>query len=619
MTLTAEHTTTPGLTVASAADTPLWRQALDAFMTGVDYIPAWAWLLGFTVLTTVVLVLRSRAAKAIRAAGRASTGKTTTDDEGEEYGALFKATVTAAVLFWVAVLAGSFRSLIEFAEDTLHWKDGWQFLVPATLDGVAVTFGFLAFLAIKRKRSPARAYRVVWGATIASALINFTHEAGAAGGSALGGGYFALLSLFGMAILHELLDLFGEGAALVIRVNPVFGIRWVTWPSNTAAAWLAWRNHPPRPLRADPTDEQKAWYGSVRHAVAHLEAVRRAKRIARYRLDVPAAALPAAGWARIWPWLRVRQLDTALTDLRQTTAEERTTLRTEAAEAQARLVKVAADELAAAQERFAADLARVHAELDRVSGELAATTDLFNSASAELDQAHANGTAAEARATTAEADADRARTDATAARQTAADRADEITRLAGELRAAQHDSGRLAARLDQVRADADRAAADALRQLDVLADRHAAELSATTERLARERDAAVEAAHASAAASRPVSAPAGGAHGSAASGQPASAGRSGGERSGGGSANRSPSSPPWSAQQERAFKLRDADKKKWTFDAIAAEVGAGESSVRRWFDNRRKHLDSLAAVPTSLIPAPKEPALSGTNGTPVTR
>jgi hypothetical protein len=43
------------------------------------------------------------------------------------------------------VLAGSFHGLIAFGRNMLDWKDGSECLVPGTLDGVSVTFGFLAF------------------------------------------------------------------------------------------------------------------------------------------------------------------------------------------------------------------------------------------------------------------------------------------------------------------------------------------------------------------------------------------------------------------------------------------------------------------------------------------
>ncbi len=36
----------------------------------------------------------------------------------------------------------------------LGWDAGWQYLVPGTLDGVSVTFAFLAFRAVQMKKAP---------------------------------------------------------------------------------------------------------------------------------------------------------------------------------------------------------------------------------------------------------------------------------------------------------------------------------------------------------------------------------------------------------------------------------------------------------------------------------
>jgi hypothetical protein len=69
------------------------------------------------------------------------------------------------------------------------------------------------------------------------------------------------------------------------RENPKFGLRWLTWPSNTSLAAIAWRNHPP----AEGTP------GTVPAAVANLNRVREMKRAARVASRVPAA--PSAALA----------------------------------------------------------------------------------------------------------------------------------------------------------------------------------------------------------------------------------------------------------------------------------------------------------------------------------
>lgn len=178
--------------------------------------------------------------------------------------ALTVASMIPAILFWAMVLAGSFRGLVAFGRNTLRWQDGWEYLVPGSLDGVSVTFALLAFRAIRKQKAPDRSYRVVWGAAITSALVNFSYEYSASNHNLVAGAYLALLSLFGMVMFHEFLAQFEEGSKYVRRRKPSFGMRWITWPHNTFCAWLAWNNHPPANGTA----------ATVHNAVANLERVR---------------------------------------------------------------------------------------------------------------------------------------------------------------------------------------------------------------------------------------------------------------------------------------------------------------------------------------------------------
>src|SRR6266550_1505069 len=109
------------------------------------------------------------------------------------------------------------------------------------------------------------------GAALASATVNFTDEYGHSGHNAVAGGYLGLLSLFGMVMFHEFLDQFEEGTGYVKRENPKFGLRWLTWPTNTFCAAVAWRNHP----LAEGTP------ATVRNAVTNLGRVRAIKAAAR--------------------------------------------------------------------------------------------------------------------------------------------------------------------------------------------------------------------------------------------------------------------------------------------------------------------------------------------------
>jgi Protein of unknown function (DUF2637) len=213
----------------------------------VGRVPAGVWMLLAVVNLVATVLTWSVARRRMRRAGERAAdpqlvagGAPRTRDT-----ALTVASMIPAALFWAMVLAGSFHGLVSFGRSVLGWHAGWEYLVPGTLDGVSVTFAFLAFRAVRVKKAPDRCYRVVWGAAIASATVNFAYECTHSGHNVIAGGYLALLSLFGMVMLHEFLDQFEEGAAYVKRDNPKFGLRWITWPTNTFCAAVAWRNYPP--------------------------------------------------------------------------------------------------------------------------------------------------------------------------------------------------------------------------------------------------------------------------------------------------------------------------------------------------------------------------------------
>lgn len=294
---------TPATATPDASDGKL-QAAWDAVRAALDGIPTWTWVLAigaFTVVTILCLpMLRAQAFKA----GARDSKKQLTDEDRKDRRLLIAALIPA-VGFWLAVLIGSGRGLIAFGRDDLNWVGGWEFLVPFTLDGVAISFGLLAFRAVRKQRSPDRAVRIAGGAMIASSAINFLHEVG---GSKLGAAYLAILSLLGMLIFDELLAQFEEGAAYITRQYPKFGLRWITWPTNTVCAWFAWRNHPPE-QDVDAT---------IRVAVANLDRVRGNKARTRAEsVDQP------TWWVRINPVLRTGQLATALTEQRTAAASER--------------------------------------------------------------------------------------------------------------------------------------------------------------------------------------------------------------------------------------------------------------------------------------------------------
>jgi hypothetical protein len=239
----------------------------------VGQVPAGVWVL-LAVANMVVTVLTwSAARRRMRRAGERAAdphlvagGAARTRDT-----ALTVASMIPAGLFWAMVLAGSLHGLVAFGRSVLGWHAGWEYLVPGTLDGVSVTFAFLAFRAVRKQKAPDRCYRVVWGAAVASATVNFAYEYTHSGHNIVAGGYLALLSLFGMVMLHEFLNQFEEGTAYVKRGSPKFGLRWITWPTNTFCATVAWRNYPP----AEGTS------ATILNAVANLDRVRALKQAAR--------------------------------------------------------------------------------------------------------------------------------------------------------------------------------------------------------------------------------------------------------------------------------------------------------------------------------------------------
>jgi hypothetical protein len=108
--------------------------------------------------------------------------------------ALTLASLVPAALFWGMILAGSFRGLVAFGQTVLDWNGGAEYLVPGTLDGVSITFAFLAFRAVHKRRDPSRCFRVVWAASLSSATVNFAYEYSYTHHNVITGIYLALLS-----------------------------------------------------------------------------------------------------------------------------------------------------------------------------------------------------------------------------------------------------------------------------------------------------------------------------------------------------------------------------------------------------------------------------------------
>jgi hypothetical protein len=203
----------------------------DGILEAADGVPSGAWLLAS--IAAVVATWRVAGTRMRRAGERAADPTLVARSSRAKDTTLTVAAMVPAVLFWAMVLAGSFRGLVAFGRTTLRWEDGWEYLVPGSLDGVSVTFALLAFRAVRKQKAPDRCYRVVWAAAIAAATVNFNYEYAASGQNLVAGAYLALLSLFGMFMFHEFLHQFEEGTGYIKRGKPAFGLRWITWPTNT--------------------------------------------------------------------------------------------------------------------------------------------------------------------------------------------------------------------------------------------------------------------------------------------------------------------------------------------------------------------------------------------------
>lgn len=338
------------------ADSPWWVKAALA-------------ALGLAGMATPVI-----AGARISRRRRNTTGPLTAKDRR-----MFAAALGFGAFFWLAVMAVSSRGLINFGRHTLNWHDGWEYLVPLTLDGAALAFGVLAFRAISKGTNPDRAMRIVWLATAASAAINFGNEAGGTAGSMLGAGYLAFMSYLCMAMFHEFLHQFEDanGEGWIKRDNPKFGMRWLTWPTNTACAWFAWRNYPPV---ADTL-------ATITNAVSHLETVRAAKRARlaeRFATDERGPALP---------WQRINQL-------RQVVEEQAKRLDDYRADAEANCQSLAehgavVTELQTAHDNLAANAAALAADKQALTVALAAQEAAAAAAIAEKEFAYEEAAKAE--------------------------------------------------------------------------------------------------------------------------------------------------------------------------------------------------------------------------------
>lgn len=244
---------------------------MDLEQLTTTWVPTWVMVLVVSILTISLLigVPLARSAGRRRGVRLANPGAYATRADKAKDTGLFLAALIPTLLVWLAVMGVSFIGLTGFANDVMGWDHWTNILVPLSLDGISISFGAWAFVAVKRGRHPGRAYKIVLAAATVSATLNFVH--GRDKWSIWAGLYLAFLSFAGMAMFHELLDQFMAGyddeVALKTRY-PRFGQRWFYAPISTFAARRAWIVHPPA----------EGMRPSVRNALTHLEDTREAKR-----------------------------------------------------------------------------------------------------------------------------------------------------------------------------------------------------------------------------------------------------------------------------------------------------------------------------------------------------
>jgi hypothetical protein len=137
---------------------------LGTIVAAAGRVPTGVWL-ALAVVNLVATVLTcSGARRRMRRAGeRAADPRLVAGSAARTRDtALTVASMIPAGLFWAMVLAGSLHGLVSFGRSVLGWHEGWEYLVPGTLDGVSVTFAFLAFRAVRMKKAPDHCYRVGW-------------------------------------------------------------------------------------------------------------------------------------------------------------------------------------------------------------------------------------------------------------------------------------------------------------------------------------------------------------------------------------------------------------------------------------------------------------------------
>jgi len=179
---------------------------------------------------------------------------------------LFLAALIPTLAVIAAVMGISFIGLSAFARHDMGWHSWISLIVPLSLDGISITFGFWAFVAVKRGRHPGRSEKIVYVGALISAWINYNHGRQEWTGAA--GIYLGFLSIAAAWMFHELLSQFMDAQEALPKARrngiPMFGERWMWAPWSTLKARRAWVVYPPSP-DIEPT---------AANALAHFEQTR---------------------------------------------------------------------------------------------------------------------------------------------------------------------------------------------------------------------------------------------------------------------------------------------------------------------------------------------------------
>jgi len=130
--------------------------AWDQVLTIVGQVPPAVWVGAMAINLILTAATWSVARRRIRRAGERLANPEMNAGRRRRDTALTVAALVPAALFLIMVVAGSMHGLVAFGLEVLGWHDGWEYLVPATLDGVSVAFAFLAFRAGRRGKAPDR-------------------------------------------------------------------------------------------------------------------------------------------------------------------------------------------------------------------------------------------------------------------------------------------------------------------------------------------------------------------------------------------------------------------------------------------------------------------------------